>query len=315
MDEFVLAARDGALVVFRNDLATLEILGPDRASWLQGMVTNDVARLAPAGAVYTLALEKRGKIIADSIAAGAGDHIALSVHQPSAAGLLEHLDHFLVMEDAEIRSAPDSRVWVHVFGPASSRVLDIWRGTEGILCSASLDFGGHEGGVVLSLEVAQTQLLAKAESLVAENVRVVSLPAFDALRPDLGLPRFPVEFDSSCYPQEVGLDERAIAFNKGCYLGQEVVVKMRSRGHPSRTLVRLVIPAANSVPAPGSVVLDDAGADIGRVLSAAPSRLVDGVVAFAMLKWSACKPAAQVLVDSAPGRVVPAWGWIDQHSM
>jgi hypothetical protein len=114
------------------------------------------------------------------------------------------------------------------------------------------------------------------------------------VRIDLGLLRYGVEFTDNTYPEEAGLEEHAINFNKGCYLGQEVVVKMRSRGHPSRKVVR--VSAAGTLQA-GAALCNAAGEPTGTVLSAAPSRATSGLtVAFASVR----------LADAAPGTVLGA---------
>lgn len=306
MSQLVDAARQSALIVPRPDLRTLEVTGEDRLSWLQGIVTNDLAPLQHQRAVYALCLNKKGKIVADMHALRASPSILLSVHHSVAAETLAHLDHFLVMEDAEIRAVEPPHQWLHVIGPQAPRVLQAAASHDGLIAAAPASFPEWGGAVLLCRSDALDAIMHAFASL--DGVASADLETWDRIRPILGLPRFPIEFDTDCYPQEIGLDERAVSFSKGCYLGQEIVVKMRSRGHPSRTLVRLVAPSDHAVPlwAESTDVLGANDAQIGRVLSAARSELQD--IAFALVKWSDAKPGAVVRVGGRDARLAQAWG-------
>ena len=312
MIQLVNAFRGGALLVARSDLSTLEVVGPDRTSWLQAVLTNDLAPVSQGRGVYALSLNKKGKIVADLVVAACGETLLLSVHDTVAQEALDHLDRLLVMEDAEVRRRPEPLSAVHVVGPAAPSLLQAARRSDGLVAAVPALLAGHEGAALWFHAGAQDRFLTQVCSESA-NVRCTDAPTFDRVRPLLGWPGFPADFNPECYPQEAGLDDRAVSFTKGCYPGQELVVKMRSRGHPSRSLVRVVAPGEgrNQPWAAGTSVLDAAGAKLGVVTSAAllpdPFRLV----AFAMLKWSQSNPGTSVRVDGIEGRLTSAWGLLD----
>jgi folate-binding protein YgfZ len=117
------------------------------------------------------------------------------------------------------------------------------------------------------------------------------------------VPRFGVDFDDKTYPQEASLEKAAVSFEKGCYLGQEVVFMLEKRGHVKRRLVSLVVEAAE-VPPAGAPVTDEAGAPVGEVTSATRSPTLGTVVALAMLKRVHATPGQSVVVQGARGKVV-----------
>lgn len=304
MQTLLHAAQHGALIVSRPDLATLEVLGPDRTSWLNAVVTNDLAPLARRAAVFTLALSKKGKLLADSFVLSLPDRLLLSVDPLAAPDLLAHLNHFLVMEDAEIRLSHEAFSWALVLGPSAFAALDLARSLTGVAAAVPVAFSDTDAGLLLLQPNAERAVL---ESLAASrpHVATASLETFDLLRIDLGIPRFPLDYGSDTYPQEAGLDTRAVSFNKGCYLGQEIVVKMRSRGHPARTLVRVHLPGGSPVPDPKTPVCNLVGEVIGAITSASLSLLTPGVCAFANVRWSQGTVGSPVVVGQHEGRILP----------
>jgi len=135
---------------------------------------------------------------------------------------------------------------------------------------------GFPAAVFAVEEKSKTALIAKLQS--SARSAFVSLQEFDRIRIDLGIQRFGVEFTDETYPEEAGLDQHSINFNKGCYLGQEVVVKMRSRGQPPRKLVRLVADGLDPL-GPGTELFSASGEVVGTIKSSAPSAILDGKTA------------------------------------
>ena len=120
---------------------------------------------------------------------------------------------------------------------------------------------------------------------------------FEAMRIERGLPRFGVDFDTTHYPQEAGLEKLAVSFDKGCYLGQEVVYMLENRGHPKRKLVPLDLEGTEAVEAGAPVTPEDGqGEPIGEVRSSALGPVRGAPVAIAMVKWSHAKPGTKLRV-------------------
>ncbi|MEO8798227.1 MAG: glycine cleavage T C-terminal barrel domain-containing protein, partial [Polyangiaceae bacterium] len=123
----------------------------------------------------------------------------------------------------------------------------------------------------------------------------------DVLRHEGGVPAFGVDFGVTTYPQEAGLEKRAVSFDKGCYLGQEVICMLESRGHVKRKLVSLAV-EGSEVPAKGAEVTNEAGEKVGEVTSAAVSPEL-GVLAIAMVKAAVMAPGSALRVGSANAKV------------
>lgn len=289
------------LLAERNDLTGLVASGPDRSSWLMGMITCDLRLMNGGHAVYGLTLDKRGKVLADLVAFELDDRIALAVDAAHADPLREHLDHYLIMEDAEIERLEEPSAFIEVFGPDAARVVRAARELPGVLAAATGILHGTEGGIIMARADAANAML---ESLSA-HASVMTSDEFERERVRRGMPKLGRDFDDSSYPGEVGLDDHAISFNKGCYVGQEVVLKLRARGKPVRVLRRLLI-EGGEVPAEGTVVTTSAGKDIGKITSAEPEG--NGAVAFALLRRADIEAVDSVLVGGRAARVTDAWG-------
>jgi folate-binding protein YgfZ len=308
MVDRIACARDGALVVPWADRGTLTVTGPDRVSWLSGLLTCDLAPLGTEAAVAGLALNKKGRILSDVVVMPDGARLLAAVDGASAAGLRESLDHFLVMEDAEIALASEPMVWMLSIGPGSGRLVEAVRALDGGAC-APLTYLGPPSAAFAFRASSGAGVVARACAAIDAPTDRLEPEDWDAVRIDLGVPRWRLDFDDATYPQEAGLEEHLVSFTKGCYLGQEVVVKMRSRGHPSRRLVRLLAPGHEAAPARGELVRRADGAEIGSVTSAARSVVVpDAAVAYAMLRHAEAVVGASVTVGGAAARVAPPFG-------
>lgn len=297
MSDPFLAFSHGALVVHRSDLTALVVSGPDRASWLNALLTCDVSKLAPGRVAAGLALDKQGRVLSEVIVSAAEARIFVAVDAARRESLLAHFDRYLIMEDAEIAAAPDPISWRVAYGPSAAALPD---------ASAPFRHFGFPAALLTSRESSPAALLGRLPSSGAEVV-IATLEDFDRIRLDLGIQRFGIEFGDSTYAEEAGLDQHAIDFNKGCYLGQEVVVKMRSRGKPPRKLVRLVLQGSDPV-ADGAEVASESGEVVGSVRSCRPSALLpDHAVAFALVR-SAVASSPSLRCADRVARVVEASG-------
>ena len=126
---------------------------------------------------------------------------------------------------------------------------------------------------------------------------------WEALRLERGVPAFGIDFDEKTYPQEASIEKAAVSFDKGCYLGQEVVCMLELRGHVKRKLVSVVLDGA-ATPASGAAVADESGAAVGEITSAAHSPTLGVPVALAMIKRAQAVAGTLVMVDGARAKVV-----------
>ncbi len=306
------AARETVLVIAAEDRAAIVVSGKDRTTWLNGLVTCELANRAPGQGAYGLLVEKKGRIQTDlfvipsaltDVAAAAPPEPTIALAVPSALreALLGTLDHYLIMEDAEIALA-DLAFFV-AMGPRAAELRSAAPVAALASFAGDVDLLGS-GGVVFGVpRAAKDELEAR---LRAEAARLGGAFADDAgweaIRIEHGLPRFGVEFDTSFYPQEAALEKLAVSFAKGCYLGQEVVYMLENRGHVKRKLVPLDI-EGGTAPAAGSPVTTPAGEAVGEIKSAVTGPLSGTPVAIAMVKWAHAKPATELRVGAHVARV------------
>ncbi len=256
------AARETVLIAPASDRSAIVVTGNDRLSWLNGLLTCELAKLQPGQGAYGLLVEKKGRIQTDVFVVPSTVDAAIALAVPTALreGLRTTLDHYLIMEDAELALADMFFVLAH--GPRASDLKGLapYAGTVNLLGT---------GGVILGApHAAKTELLAALASAAARLGGVVADDAaWEEVRIEHGLPRFGVEVDASLYPQEASLEKLAVSFSKGCYLGQEVVYMLQERGHVKRKLVSLDFDAGE-VPAPGAAVTTPTGEAVGEIRSA-----------------------------------------------
>jgi tRNA-modifying protein YgfZ len=206
------------------------------------------------------------------------------------------------MEDVEFAErADDVALWA-VHGPRAVEVLAAARRSGAV--GGAIDRTDLGGAVVFFTG----SRVAAARAVIEDAVRQVGGTLGDtlgwqALRLERGVPEFGVDFGETTYPQEAGLEKIAVSFQKGCYLGQEVVCMLELRGHVKRRLASLVLEGGAPPPA-GAAVADEAGVQSGEVTSASHSPTLGRPVALAMLKRAAAESGRQVTVGSVRGEVV-----------
>lgn len=294
----VSAAVHEALAVSHPELQTLVVTGADRVTWLNGMLTCDlVKRPAEGGAVYGLAVARTGRVMTDVVVVPDEARALVVVPAVVVAALRTHLDHYLVMEDVELAAGSVGfDVWA-LHGPGSPQALEAARAAGGV--GGQLDRTGLGGAVVL----APRDRSGEVRAALARVATLGDDAGWEALRLDRAVPRFGVDFDDKTYPQEAQLEKRAVSFDKGCYLGQEVVCMLELRGHVKRKLV-LVVVEGGEPPVRGAPVTDEAGASVGEVTSAGASPTLGKPVVLAMVKRALAQPGTHVLVAGVRAEVV-----------
>jgi len=269
---------------------TLLVRGPDRKSWLDGLLTCGVADVAPGVAAYGLLLTKQGKIVSDVLLADTGQALLLGVAPGHGAQVHEQLDRYLVMEDAELTAPAEVVTWR--LGPRGAAPA------ADTLASGALTLGtlSAEVAVVRAPATSTTELTAGLGALLAEH----------------GLGVFGVDFGERDNPHEASLDRVAISWTKGCYLGQEVVCMQDMRGKVKRRLVALdaepgVLETPWAAGSAGPDVVDAADAVVGHVTSL--HRAASGSARLlASISSAALESAGQLSVLGRPVRVVEGSG-------
>ena len=232
-------------VVRRVDRGVLAVSGADRAAWLQGLVTNDVGSLAEGERRYAAYLTPQGRMITDMNVIERGGRMLLDVPQPLVPSLRERLDGLIFSEDVTITD--------------ESASLAVW---------TVIRQDSFEDVIGDTLPTEFTDLTA------------IDFDTFEVIRIERGVPRFLADMDDETIPLEAGIEDRAISFTKGCYVGQEIIVRVTHRGggRVAKKLVGWVADAdAEIVPLPGARIVSF-DKDLGRVTSAPFSPSTNRVV-------------------------------------
>ena len=312
------SARRHAALVDRSDRGRLVVTGPDRALYLQGLLTNDIVALNAGQGCYAAYLTPQGRMIADLFVYEIGDLMLLSTPLAAKDTVLAKLEQFIFTEDVKLGDVTGSFAQMAVVGPdaaaALARVLE--GATDGALKLTGLLEHGNmrarfaeqpvivtrvtdtgEPGFDVYVKTAHAAALRSA--LTAAGVAALDRDTAEAIRIEAGVPRFGRDMDEDTIPLEAGIETRAISFSKGCYVGQEVIIRVLHRGHGrvARKLMGLRI-ESGAVPSAGTPVRDGTR-DIGRVTSSARSPAAQQPIALAYLHRDFLTPGTTVSVDGA----------------
>ncbi len=282
------------VIVPELERETLRVIGKDAVSWLNGLVTCDVAAVVGRRGAAGLLLSKQGKVLADLDAVAGQGELLLGVGAGLGEAVREMLEHYLVMEDVELELAPEMR-WLRLHGARAEQALSDQRP------GGAIDWLGVGGA---ALVVPATDVEQTVSSLLAAfpgSVRAAAAE-WELLRVRHGFPTFGTDYGPEDNPHEAALDRRAVSWTKGCYLGQEVVCMQDMRGRLKRRLVVLEIEGASPV-SPGSDVLASGHADaIGRLTSVASDG--ENTFAIARLRAPFFEGAAALSVSGRATRIV-----------
>jgi folate-binding protein YgfZ len=322
------AIRESAAIGSISPRSQLGVAGNDRASYLQGLLTNDIQALTPGTGCYAAWLTPQGRMLTDLHVLESAGMILLDVPAEQAQTTLQRLDQFLFSEDVQLQSLVDAMrgVWVH--GPGAAAVLeralqdgrsggpsgpfdagaaglDAWAQYQHTrlelagepVSVARIDQLGVPGFCVFLDPSRERQLVA---ALQAAGAHVVGAEALTAARIEAGYPVFGVDMNDTTIPLEAGIETRAVSFTKGCYVGQEIIIRVlhRGGGRVAKKLVALRV--AGPVPAPGARLF--AGArEVGHVTSAAESPRT-GAIALGYVHRDFIAPGTELGLDDSSVR-------------
>jgi folate-binding protein YgfZ len=298
------AVREGAGLADRADRARIRLWGRDPVKMVQGLITNDLLNAPPGRAVYAGMLTPKGRMIAELRAfrreGPQGVEVLLELPREALEGTREHLKKFVPPLFARWADVSEEVEELGVYGPRAREVLsrvlgelpaleeDAWvetvREGETVLVVGTRDFG-VEGFDLL----APAGLLPGLRGALREaGAHPVEREALETLRVEAGRPRYGAELSEEVIPTEayeaIGMLPRAISFGKGCYTGQEVIVRIAHRGHVNRHLRGLRLGHAPA-PAPGTPLFHpETGREVGRITSVAASPLLGETVALGFVR-------------------------------
>ena len=263
------------------DRALLAVSGPDAHTFLQGLISNDVGKIRDGGAIYAALLTPQGKFLHDFFVF----ELDRTLHLDCEAERLDDLARRLAMYRLRARVGLDRVGTLRVCALFGAPIADIARGIEG---------GAVYPDPRMAALGARAALHGGAEALRAAGCRLAPREAYDSLRLGLGVPDGSRDLAvGKSFPLEYGFEElNGVDFEKGCYVGQEVTVRMKHRGRLRKRLVAVEV--AGPVPAPGTPILDR-GAEVGELRSAANGR------GLALLRSDRLGSAAQEGVELRAG--------------
>ena len=301
------ALREEAGLVDRSGRPRLVVRGGEAAEFLQGQLTNDVEALAPGEGCYAALLDRKGKVQADMRVLRIGEDEFLIDTEPETGDLLaRHLGTYNVGRDAAVERDDSGGALLSLLGPLAPKLAgDAPLGPEhahaerfvaGAACRVIATDAGAD------LLVPADAVAAVTAHLLAEGAQPVSEDAADIARVETGRPRVGREIGPQTMPAEAAIDERAVSFTKGCYIGQETVARLHYKGKPNRHLRRL---RPSEPVAAGDPVL--AGDREVGVIGTAVISPAEGPLALAILRREV-EPGDEVRVGDGVVAVVEAVG-------
>jgi tRNA-modifying protein YgfZ len=297
------ALREGAAWLDLSDRGKIRATGEDRARLLHAMTTNHVQQLKPGEGCYAFFLTAQGRILADVNILCFDDHFLLDTEPETREKLYAHLDRYIIADDVTLEDATGRIATISVEGPQAAAVL-LKAGAAlpeaayataawGARTVARIDSTGA-GGFFIFVPVDQKMSLiaeleaAGAIAATAEEARVARI--------EHGRPRYGEEITERYLVQETG-QMHGVHFSKGCYLGQEIVERVRSRAQIHRVLRRLEI-EGDKAPEAGTK-LKSGDADAAEIVSAVFSPAIGKVVAMAYVRTAFAEPGTKILPQVA----------------
>ncbi|MEE2664820.1 MAG: glycine cleavage T C-terminal barrel domain-containing protein [Myxococcota bacterium] len=284
------ASRAGAVLFEMSSRGTIAVSGNDRERWLGGMVSNDVAALVEdpgRSGCYAALLTPQGRIVADLHVLQRGDCYWLETRRDAVQPVIERLERYVIADDVQLRDASDEHARLALEGARARDVLGALLGRpvavapdcvedaeiDGeAIAVAAFGWSGEEAFQLFAPSAAADRLsrtLLAAEGVVAGTAELLEL-----MRVEAGIPELGAELAEDTLPDEARIGH-AICDTKGCYTGQEVIARLRSRGGVKHRLVGL---RGRDLPAPGARIERANGKRTGELTSRARSDLVGGEI-------------------------------------
>ena len=256
----------------RSERGKLALSGADAATFLQGQVTNDVEGLAVGGGCYAAFLTPKGKMLGDVRILNTGDELLMDTERVALQALFNMIRRFSLGYAVELHKRTLECGLLSLIGPhtvATAGVEDIPAEENAHLPTsvARVQARAIRTDTGIDLLCAARDVEALRAGLEEAGAIPVGEAAVECLRVEHGRPRYGIDLDETVIPQEAGLNERAVSFTKGCYVGQETVARLYYRGKPNRNLRGLRL----SGPAEPGEELIFAGRAVGRITSVASS--------------------------------------------
>lgn len=320
MSEYT-AIRDGAGVMEITHEGRIRLTGKDVRSFLHALATQDFKNLADGAVVRTAFTNAKARMIAGAAAYAFPDFILLSVERSCIQNLLSHLDKYLITEDVKIEDVTESMRALYILGKNSTALIEnvlgialnetqtckavSWRDIE--LWCARKDMGNVQAIMVFAPEVhvknLRDALLEKKESY---DVVPLDYETYEIFRIEAGVPRFGIDITEEHIFPETAMED-AVSYTKGCYLGQETVIRVKHQGHANKKIVQVKIDVTESVRAGTKIYEGSAQSkkEGGVITSSCFSPHHNAVLALATLRKECFLEWANMFIETQSG-ILPA---------
>lgn len=281
-------AKQSVALIDKNYLAYFSFTGPDRARYLNAILTNNIKDLQPGQGNISLLLSPQGRILAEIETQSHPDKLLCISHVMIRAQLSDTLEKFIIMDDVTLTDESDLYGTVSLQGPKTVQLLrDLapqinldaipeFNFVDTNLSSISATITKHSFAGIPTADIrVERKDLEPLWNLLAERTRrldggPIGYTALNALRLENAIPWFNYDFSDKQIPHEAGLQDSHISYVKGCYTGQEIVERVRSRGQVNRRRVSLRFSTENHQPPPAGTSLNADGKEVGTITSASP---------------------------------------------
>jgi tRNA-modifying protein YgfZ len=294
---------EGCGLVDRSGRGRLALTGSDRRAFLHGQVTQDIEGLEPGHGAYAALLTHKGKMLSDMRVLDLGGELLLSCERAGLQELFNMIRRYKLGSDVEVHKRTLEMGELSLIGPEARRVAGAAELGPEEHDNVRAQLGAHD--VVLVASDLGVDVFCDAEvtegvrgALLAAGAEEVSESAAEVVRVESGRPRYGVDLDANVIPQEADLNERAVSFTKGCYVGQETVARLFYRGKPNRHLrgLRLSAPVEPGTP------LRLGEKEVGRLTSVAVSPAL-GPIGLALVRRQA-EPGSTLAAGDGTAEVV-----------
>ncbi len=283
----ITALRTGVALVDRSERGRLALSGPDSKAALNAVVTNEIAELTAGSGCFAVCCTAKGRMLGDLRVLDSGDELLLDMERCALQPIFDVIRHGLVGYEAELHKRTLATSLFSLLGPQARSAT----GADALGVNEDDNVAAQIAGlpVLLIATNSGVDVLCSADSSDAVRAELLAAGATEAGQPlaelariESGRPRYGVDLDESVIPQEGGLNERAVSFTKGCYVGQETIARLHYRGRPNRRLCMLKLSGEAD---PGAVLSTDER-EVGTLTSIALSP-DEGLIGLALVRREA----------------------------
>jgi aminomethyltransferase len=297
--------------------ARISLTGNDRVRWLNGMVTNNIRDLAPGHGVYAFLLNPQGRILGDMFVYNQGEALVVETDCTQVEKIIATFDHYIIMDDVEVTDVSEQQTALGLAGPKSRAFLNMagievpnLQPLQVITPQCNCDCGCLQCAVIrgedgpqeaYEIWLAPKDVYKAWQALIAAGAMPVGSEALEMQRIVAGIPLYGVDIRERDLPQETE-QMRALNFNKGCYVGQEIVERIRSRGKVHRKFTAFLVEGAAAIAAGAKIISDEK--EVGEITSVTslhtPS---ERTVALGYIRREVGVPGREVTIGAARATV------------